>query len=79
MSEINFFSLSKNFQVNSAIENGLFHSQTIIDKLLNSCKEIKLMLYMRFFTLGWVKVVKIRHKNPTKNKIANLDSRKDFA
>ena len=36
------------------------------------------MLYMRFFTLGWVKVVKIRHKNPTKNKIANLDSRKDF-
>ena len=30
--------------------------------------------------LGWViKVVKIRHKNTTKNKIANLDSRKDFA
>jgi len=57
----------------------ILHSQTIIDKLLNSCKEIKLMLYMRFFTLGWVKVVKIRHKNPTKNKIANLDSRKDFA
>jgi len=37
------------------------------------------MFYMRFITLGWVKVVKIRHKNPTKNKIANLDSRKDFA